>query len=363
MLLSVYALSNNSLKGHIEVITSLSWTHRMQEVGDMALEVPYSPQADQLLVPGNYVMLPGDAEAMLVTNKTMTRDGNGVARLQVQGQTFMALLGRRLIRGNHAATETPGAALYWLIYNHVCADTTFYAYAYPGATVNNCADITTTKAWMFAWFDNVLDTVRNTLGESGYGLKVLTTPLTPEHAFTVYSPSNRTVDGGGSPVIFCPQNGTAHVTSYTESVDNYANRMWYTIKGSGSTLTTHSAVTRDYATLQGYEVYEAYFRDTNTGTADNYMSAQASAEFQNYDKEYTIEVELHPDCHYLFGTDYDAGTIVTVRDPEFGIDMNATITEVTRTWQGSSPMTTSITLGTGMPRLERRITAAIRAGR
>ena len=53
MLLSVYALSNNAFKGHIEAITSLSWTHRMQEVGEMALEVPYSARADQLLVPDN----------------------------------------------------------------------------------------------------------------------------------------------------------------------------------------------------------------------------------------------------------------------------------------------------------------------
>ena len=171
MLLSVYALSDNTFRGHIEVITSLSWTHRMQEPGDMALEVPYSAQADALLAMDNYVMLPGDSEAMIITYKALTRDGNGVARLQVQGKSFMALLGRRVLIDNHTATETPGGALYWLINTHICTDPSDpysspslpVPMKYPGASFADNTGISTASDWAFVRFDPALDALRNVL--------------------------------------------------------------------------------------------------------------------------------------------------------------------------------------------------------
>ena len=367
MLLSVYALSDNAFKGHIEVITSLSWTHRMQEPGDMALEVPYSAEADALLAMDNYVMLPNDTEAMIINYKSLTRDGNGAALMQVQGQSFMSLLARRRVLNDSALTYTPGKAVYELINDRIClVSPETYSSRYPNCTVNENTDITATQKYQFDLQDNLLDTVRNIIGQAGFGLKVVTTPSTPLHAFTVYSSTNRSVDGSGQPVVFSPANGTAHVTTYTESTANYANKMAFLAKRKTANTYYSGTVWRDPAqvgSLPGYQAYEAFVSMEVPTLTESVIEDQARTELQNYNKEYTVAIELNPDCHWLYGTDYNVGDIVTVRDPAFGIDMNATITEVTRTWQGSSPMTTSITLGTGTPRLERRITAAIRAGR
>ena len=111
MYLVVYSPEMTKL-GIIDAIDTLIWTRRFRTNGEMALKVPFSADANELLKNDNIVMIAGRSEAMQITYINIVKDTNGIDTIEAQGQSLLWWLNWRYMEpGIFSDTMTAQAIL------------------------------------------------------------------------------------------------------------------------------------------------------------------------------------------------------------------------------------------------------------
>ena len=328
--------------GLIEDLTSMVWTRRFRSPGEMALKVPFSDTANEILCVGNIVMKRGGTEAMEITYKNLSKDDNNMDTIEVQGKSLMQWFDRRVIvNAIDISTLTTQGVLKKMIKENITAPS-------DANRKISCMTLNDREAYTQDTIDyesdeyaDLLDSVTNLLSSSQMGCIIKTDPATATHQIDFVRPADKT-SSSSYPCVFSVDFGSLGKQNYTHSTEQYKNMAY--VKGSDDAVSTVGA---DFT---GYNRREVYISDSDDNSTDKKRKQKGKEELAaSYAEEQTFDGEVETSTNSLvYGVDYDLGDRVTCQYNRWGIRVDATISEIQETYENGT-MAVNVTFGEGTP--------------
>lgn len=198
-----------------------------------------------------------------------------------------------------------------------------------GATVN----------WQ-SRFKNLAEELSEISQLSGLGWNVEIDAVNKQYVFRVLEGLNRTA--GQSlvpPAIFSPEFGTLQQLSYTESDLNYQNTA--IVAGQGEGVDRRIIHIGEHTGFDRYELFvDARDIEEETQPEEGDPVPRPPAEIEadlvnrgnqklaEHEQEIYLEGQALPKSRLTYGEDYDLGDMVTLQNKEWGVTLDARITEV-----------------------------------
>ena len=338
----------------IETINSLQWTTRMQEPGEIALEVPFSTEANNALVIGNFLLQKGGREAMFIRYRELSTSDDGYDVIRIQGNTVLQALAQRVALVSLSYTNiTPLQVVRYVIQdNATAADEASRIFPH---LVLSSEPMTqdTIDAYEISAGTDILSIVTDMLSQYDMGCRCNTNLENQTHVMRFFQSVDHT-SSSDDPCIFSIDYDTLGAQNFIESVDTYK-----------STVYAHSE-DRDLwvnGTYTGFDRFESYI-EAEAGTSAAGMRALARTELQSCLPELTFSGDIaEHNSPLVYGVDYRVGDRVTCRYTRWGVEMNETLTEVTQTWSQDNSYKLEGVFGRGAPTLSQRFNSAIRMRR
>jgi len=161
------------------------------------------------------------------------------------------------------------------------------------------------------------------------------------------------------PVIFAPQFDSLKTLEYATSDLNYRSVAYVAGQGEGAArrvLTTGGGVglaryelfvdARDIAEVETVNEVEQPIPLAEIEASLTARGQQQLAEFSN---ESYLSAQILTRSPFVYEVDYDLGDIVTVKNDDWGIGMDAVITEITEIYEAGQPPQIEATFGIGRP--------------
>lgn len=359
MLLDIYTPALERV-GVVQEFTSLQWLRRYKRPGEFGLTVRSDSAACALLVAENLVVK-GD-EAGIIEDITIERDENNVEMYTARGRFLPAYLARRIMATVYMVTATPRNLMRMIVYNETSDSgreiAGFVAEAVDASDTD--AEIVYKEA-----YKNVLEQINALADAYDVGFRVVFDA--PDLRFEVYRGLDRTEDQDVNPrAIFSPSFGNLKSPVRelsTVDAKNYAYvRAVYSAEGvtypTGWTVGTASGAER-----------REMFIDIGDITADSggtpLTEAQRQAVMESAGRAALIAQvdalagEIVPNGNLVYKTDYDLGDTVTIRVDDWGLRVNAQITEVNEIYEDDGYKIVP-TLGYGVPSYMEQIKRAVK---
>lgn len=366
MYLVVYSPEMTKL-GIIDAIDTLIWTRRFRTNGEMALKVPFSADANELLKNDNIVMIAGRDEAMQITYINIVKDTNGIDTIEAQGQSLLWWLNWRYMEpGIFSDTMTAQAILNKIVSN-VMGPTASDVRKIDSIRLSGRAAYSELSAISYKTERGVMsiDAVEALLGTSKLGVRVVTDAEAKTHTFDFFFGRDLT-DGSDEPCIFSVDFGNLGEQSFTQSTQNL--KTVALVSGDGNALTVNNELAgmarRELYVAAGDISEEWTDEDGNkhTITFDEMLErlrqrGREELEQNIAEKTFTGEINRVGGLQYLH--DFDIGDKVTCIDTRWGVKVDTTITEIMETYQNKRE-TVTCTFGDGTPSLINRVKQLIR---
>ena len=341
--------------GLIESLTSMVWTRRFRTPGEMALKLPFSDTANEMLVVGNIVMKTGGNEAMEITYKNLSKDDNNMDTIEVQGKSLMQWFDRRVIVNKiDTANLTTQGVLKKMVSENITAPSDSKRKIACMSLYDRAAYTLDAIDYQSDDYADLLDAVENLLSTSQMGCLITTDAPTNTHLIDFVQPTDKT-SSSSYPCVFSVDFGSLGKQSYTHSTEQYKNMAY--VKGSDDDVTL---IGND---LTGYDRREVYLTvdedDTAaTGTKANKRKQKGNEQLaSSYAVEQTFDGEVETSTNSLvYGVDYDLGDRVTCQYNRWGIRVDATISEIEETYE-NGVQTVNVTFGEGKPVISKAIKA------
>ncbi|MFD1138799.1 siphovirus ReqiPepy6 Gp37-like family protein [Paenibacillus urinalis] len=214
-------------------------------------------------------------------------------------------------------------------------------------------------------YKNLAEEISEISRISGLGWNIDVDTIQEEYLFRVQEGRNLAVNQSHlPPAIFSPEFSTLGKMTYTESELNFRNVA--VVGGQGENVDRRIV---EVGSTSGYERYELFVdardvsdeedvHDTPTQgpdiNVDEYLAAKGQQALTDYTQEFYLEGQALTHSKLVYEEDYDLGDIVTLQNKEWGVTLNAQITEVKEIYE---PGNTSIelTFGNNRPTLISRI--------
>ena len=205
-------------------------------------------------------------------------------------------------------------------------------------------------------------------GKLGYDILVNEKART--YGFYLYKGTDRTVGNaaGLKPCIFSSEFDNINSRSYEYSSENYKNFI-YVIGKASDEETIAPVVTYDGESLKGLlleevalesDIDRSYTDDNNQqqtipiATYKRMLSSQAVTELAGYDANVNFDSSINITSNLQYRRDFNIGDRVTCQEKDWGIRLDARITEVSEVWQKGTH-TIEVTFGESMPTLIEKI--------
>lgn len=361
--------------GQINRFTSLMWPDKFNGYSTFEMNMPVTPENKALVRKGHVIWCGGD-NACIIEIIESNKDENGQKTYKIKGRTLEILLASRIIWGTYVCKSKNASTAMYEIVQTQCVTPRDNARKIPFL---ECApDEQLGKVVTFQKTgDEVYDVLQNISMDSELGFDVLFKPREKKLIFKVTKGVDRTIlsesgDASGL-VIFSTDLDDIISSSYYTSDQDKKTIAYVAGEGEGATRKYLPVSTSE--TGFGFERKELYVdaRDlqSEVQTQDedgnevivtipeaqyNIMLAERGIEkLAEYASVESFEAKMRVigDIQYKYGVDYNKGDKVIIQDEDIGIQVIATITEVSQNYDDEYELV--ITFGHESPTLIQKI--------
>lgn len=368
--------------GIVDEVASTIFNIRYFAVGNISILAPATKNNLKLLVEGNIVTIhdgtvayvdSGGNEwrrAAVIKYIHIAKDEQGEEQIEAQGYTLSYWLDKRIISPQ-------------LVCNDTCQN------IINAQVKRNCGSNASTKR-RFERFSIIeqenyggtktdysneayisLGVEVKAVAQSGkLGYDILVNEKARTYGFYLYKGIDRTVGNaaGLKPCIFSSEFDNINSRSYEYSSENYKNFI-YVIGKASDEETIAPVVTYDGESLKGLlleevalesDIDRSYTDDNNQqqtipiATYKRMLSSQAVTELAGYDANVNFDSSINITSNLQYRRDFNIGDRVTCQEKDWGIRLDARITEVSEVWQKGTH-TIEVTFGESMPTLIEKI--------
>ena len=313
--------SDMDLLGIMENQTSLVWTRKYYEPGNVRLFAPITAENIRLTQPGNLVWLRGAVEAAVIEDRAM-EDSPQNARIEVNGRFLSSYMDRRLIRPKITFKGKTEVAM-----RKILSDAVAIPRVQLG-TLNGFND----RVSFQATYKNLLAYEEKLAQSSGIGFRFRPDFTEKIIYFETWKGTDRSrTQSRNNRVIFSESYANLNNIYYRENEQKYKNVVY--ISGTGS---NDSRIVTSYGDATGLERRELHVdaRDLvkeEGMTDDEYIELlvqRGNEKQKDYQKISSISCETDASANFTYKQNYDLGDIVTVHKKDWGITVNLRIVEI-----------------------------------
>lgn len=209
-------------------------------------------------------------------------------------------------------------------------------------------------------YKNLADELTEISTISGLGWNVDIDTFSEQFVLKVSEGRNLTADQSIlPPAIFSPEFNTLGKMTFTESELNYRNAA--IVGGQGEDVDRRIV---EVGASTGYDRYELFVDARDVSETDDQdppvqrpdaeinadLTARGQQHLMEYDQEIYLEGQALTKSRLIYEKDYDLGDIVTLQNKEWGVTLNARITEVKEIYEPGKTVI-ELTFGNNRPTL------------
>lgn len=368
----VYKLDNNTFDalGQINQFTSLIWPDKFNGYTSFELNVPLTDENKTLIKKGNIIWCGGDNAAMIEIIQSDTND-EGQKTYKVKGRTLEMLLTTRIIWGTYLCQGKHSSTAMYEIVDTQCVNPTQENRKIPFL---ECAE--DEQMGRLISFQKtggeVYDSLVSVATEAELGFSILFRPREKKLIFKVNEGVDRTAivqSGEGSPLVVFSTDLEDILSSsyYTNDQDTKSTAY---VAGEGDGADRKYIVSGDNASpgflrrelyVDARDLQSEVFNEDGTTTTINEDDYRDMLNDRGKEKlaehviteSFEAKMRVVGDIQYQYGVDYFKGDKVLVQDIELGIQVIATISEVSENYDDEYEL--MITFGYEYPTLIEKI--------
>lgn len=343
--MELYIMDGNlDVIGAVSAYDSILWTDKFYEPGSFKATFIFSNEMNRWLQCGHILYKDDEPQPGIITRKYMKLNKRGEQTIQVQGYMASRLLNRRIIWEKTILNGTPEEAMRQLVSQQAISPVI-------GARKMPLISLGELKGYggvisKQVTYENLQDALKAIAKTSGLGYRLRLNIPKKQFLFEVLQGEDRTA-GSSHPCIFSRDFQNVYTQDYSEDMSNYRNVCL--IGGTGEDVDRTLAIVGDATGMERYEMfYNAALLDADAPD-DEYiarLSQKGAEKLSCYDKARSFENKVN----WSRAMRHDLGDYVTCTDEQWGITMDAQITEIEKGYsrEGESYV---VTLGTQVPTL------------
>lgn len=355
--------------GIVERITSLIWTRRYWEPGEFKLLLPFNSTHNELMQPGNIVIMHGDTEAAEIQYVSISKNLEGYEVIEAQGKFLTHWLSKRVIVAPLDNVSAKAQALIRRIVNKNCVDTDA-ARVLPFSMHTDVTISGEDILYTSEPYANVLDSVMDIAQGSKIGFKMITDRATGVHQFSVYKGVDCTADNtsGNPPCIFSQEYDNVLEQEYTISTEKHKTTAYVTgeeVDDQAPVLVIvnglQTGLSRKELYVGANDIKQTYKDDQeveHTLTDAEYKQALAdrgTEKLEQYVVSQAFSSEINVGANLIYREDFDLGDRVTCINKTWNVRIDARITEVTEYYEAGKGDSLEITFGESIPSVYKQI--------
>lgn len=368
--------------GIVDEVASTIFNIRYFAVGNISILAPATKNNLKLLVEGNIVTIhdgtvayvdSGGNEwrrAAVIKYTHIAKDKQGKEQIEAQGYTLSYWLEKRVISPQLVCNDTCQNIINAQVKRN-CGSNASTNRRFERFSIIEQENYGGTKTDYSNEAYISLGVEVKAVAQSGkLGYDILVNEKVRTYGFYLYKGIDRTVDNaaGLKPCIFSSEFDNVNSRSYEYSSENYKNFI-YVIGKASDEETIAPVVTYDGESLKGLlleevalesDIDRSYTDDNNQqqtipiATYKRMLSSQAVTELAGYDANVNFDSSINITSNLQYRRDFNIGDRVTCQEKDWGIRLDARITEVSEVWQKGTH-TIEVTFGESMPTLIEKI--------
>ncbi|MEK6452628.1 siphovirus ReqiPepy6 Gp37-like family protein [Caldifermentibacillus hisashii] len=337
------------LLAEIDNYESLLFTRRWHEVGEFELRINRHKRHTELLQRGTLIMLGGSRNKVgIIRHREIALDENGkkTENWLVKGITLKGIAAQRItvppVGDSHdRANGSAETVMKHYVNNHIVnpidvkrkIDMVVLASDQQrGSTIN----------WE-SRFKNLAEELIEISKASGLGWDVILDFQQKKWIFDVFEGRDLTVNQSvNPPVIFSPQFESLKQLSFVESNYNYKNYGYIAGQGEGEDRRVV-----EVGEAEGLSRIETFIDARDISEQDEDQQAlpeeqviaklreRGRQKLSEFAQEFFLEGQILTNSPFEYEKDYDLGDIVTIQNKDWGVTMDARITEIKEIYESS----------------------------
>lgn len=368
--------------GIVDEVASTIFNIRYFAVGNISILAPATKNNLKILVEGNIVTIhdgtvayvdSGGNEwrrAAVIKYTHIAKDEQGEEQIEAQGYTLSYWLDKRVISPQLVCNDTCQNIINAQVKRN-CGSNASTKRRFERFSIIEQGNYGGTKTDYSNEAYISLGVEVKAVAQSGkLGYDILVNEKARTYGFYLYKGTDRTVGNaaGLKPCIFSSEFDNINSRSYEYSSENYKNFI-YVIGKASDEETIAPVVTYDGESLRGLlleevalesDIDRSYTDDNNQqqtipiATYKRMLSSQAVTELAGYDANVNFDSSINITSNLQYRRDFNIGDRVTCQEKDWGIRLDARITEVSEVWQKGTH-TIEVTFGESMPTLIEKI--------
>ena len=368
----VYKLDNDTFDalGQINQFTSLIWPDRFNGYTSFELNMPLTDENKTLIKKGHIIWCGGDNAAMIEIIQSDT-DDNGQKTYKVKGRTLEMLLTTRIIWGTYLCQGKHSSTAMYEIVDTQCVNPTQTNRKIPFLECAEDEQLGRLISFQKTGGE-VYDSLVNIATEAELGFNILFRPREKKLIFEVDEGVDRTLalqSNSGSPLVVFSTDLEDILSSsyYTNDQDTKSTAY---VAGEGEGADRKFIISGDNASpgflrrelyVDARDLQSEVFNEDGTTTTINEDDYRDMLNDRGKEKlaehvvteSFEAKMRVIGDIQYHYGIDYFKGDKVLVQDIELGIQVIATISEVSENYDDEYEL--MITFGYEYPTLIQKI--------
>lgn len=370
--LYVFKLDNETFDaiGEINQFTSLIWPDKFDGYSTFELNAPLTPENKSLIKEGNVLWCGGDNAAVIEIIQVDTND-TGEKTYKVKGRTLEMILTKRIILGTYVSkNKFSSTAMYEIVDKH-CVNPSDSIRKFPFLECAEDEQIGKQISFQKTGGE-IYDSLSNICSDAGLGFGILFKPREKKLIFKVFESVDRTkgesVNKGAQLVIFSTDLEDILKSSYYANSQDIKTTAY--VMGEGTGADRKRIVAGDDA-VSGFSRSELYVdakdlqsevqeEDGTTTTIDsdeynNMLNNRGNEKLSECVRTESFEATVRNvgNAQYVYNKDYFKGDKVIVQDTDLGVQVIATVAEVTENFGEKYEL--DITYGYSYPTLIQKI--------
>lgn len=369
----VYKLDNDVFDaiGQINQYTSLIWPNKFIGCSEFELNAPVTSENKILIKEGNIIWCGGDNAAIIEIIQVDT-DEDGKKVYKVKGKSLEKMLTTRIIWGTYNCVNKNASTAMYEVVNNNCVNPSDANRKIPflecAADEHLGKNIHTQKTG-----GEVYDFLESIATDESLGFDILFKPKDKKLIFKVNQGVDRTDLTKPDVVIFSTDLEDIITSSYYKNAESIKNIAL--VAGEGTSAERKKIVSGDN-NLKGFDRKEIYVdaRDiqsevqddegaTTTMDEDDYLimlDNRGKEKLAEYGVTESFEAQMRVvgNVQYKYGADYHKGDRVIVQDTDIGVQVFATISEISENYDDEYEL--EITFGFSHPTLIQKIKRQIK---
>lgn len=368
--------------GIADEIASAIFNIRYFAVGNISILAPATKNNLKLLIEGNILTIHDGTvaytdsdgnkwrRAAVIKYIQIKKDEQGEEQIEAQGYTLSCWLDKRVITPQLVTTDTVQNIINKQVQRN-CGSTATKKRRFERFSILQQANYGGTAVSYSNDAYASLGTEIKGLAQSGkLGYDILINEQARTYGFYLYKGTDRTAGNaaGLKPCIFSSEFDNINSRVYEYSSENYKNYI-YVIGKASDEETIAPVVTCDGGGLTGLQLEEValesdidrtYIDDSQQqqtipiATYKHMLSIQGITELATHDANVNFDSSINIMSNLRYRRDFDIGDRVTCQERDWGIRLDARITEVSEVWQKGTH-TIEVTFGESTPSLMDKI--------